>query len=269
MTWADKKPKKGAAPALTADHFFKASEDYTTHDGLKVMAWGGTGIGKTHFALSAPGPVYVLDTEFGTMPLLRHFKDKEIYVMEAAVLDPETDEPDMDESLKKIEAAIATLRELTAGTIVIDSGSDVWGWLGAWTEQQARKRGKMTSADTVQRLEWGRANARWRHLILRLMAKPMHFIITAQEQEIYDGSGRPTNTFRPRIQKQTEHMCDIILHIQKVYSPGKVKPDYVAKILKNRFQRGVELEIKDITFDKLCKALKDKFGIIVDGANIS
>lgn len=268
MGWQGKnKPTKIQDLPKRGD-FFKRGKEVIHTQGLKIMVWGGPGVGKTHFALSAPPPIFVLDTEFGVAPLVRHFPDKEIYIAETAVLDEETDEPDAEKSIGQIEAAIATLRDVEHGTIVIDSGTDIWGWLGGWVEQQARKRGKMTAADSPQRLEWGRANLRWRQLILRLMAKPVHFVITAQMQEEYDSRGQALGTYKPRIQKQTEHMCDLIVYIDKVYKKGSTKPVYEATLTKCRFERSFDETMQDVTFDKLCETLKDKLGVLVKGVTV-
>jgi len=265
MTWNNVKKKE---ETLEKEEFFRAGSTLTLDQGLKVLVWGDAGVGKSYFALSAPPPIYVLDTEFGTMPVVRHFKDKEIYVFEAAILDPDTDEPDAEASLKKIERALATLKDIDKGTIVLDSGTDIWGWLGAWVEQGAQKKGKMTSIGQPQRLEWSRANTRWRQLILRLMAKPVHFVITAQPQEEYSSKGEAMGIYKPRIQKQTEFMCDIILHIEKEFKKGARKPVYKATLTKCRFQRGLELTFEDVTFDGLCEVLDEKLGVKVRGVTV-
>ena len=257
------------APKDISD-FFKKSEDYDITDSivyadaLKCMIWGDAKLGKTHFALSFPEPVFVIDTEFGATPLLRKFPGKEIYIMSTAVLDPDTDEPDMDESMKKLEEGISTLRNLEKGTIVIDSGTDIWSWLGAWVEQEAVKANKMTSAGTVQRLQWGRANLRWAHMILRLMNKKgMHFVITAQPKELYDNKGVQTGIFDAKIQGQTKFKCDIVLRVVKEYDDEEEKTIYVTTPTDCRFQRDWEPHIRDITFEKLATAMHKDLGVVV------
>lgn len=270
MTWGDPKKKTDQedAPVKTRNDYFKKSSGIVYSQGLKCLAWGDPETGKTFLSLTFPEPIYVIDTEFGTAPVARHFPDKEIYIYEAAVLDPDTDEPDIEKSLKELENAIAMLKDVDKGTIVIDSGTDIWSWLGAWVEQQARKAGRMTSAGTPQRLEWGRANLRWRQLILRLMAKPVNFVITAQLTEEYDSKGQAAGTYRPRIQKQTAHMCDIIMRLEKVYRGKPPKSKYIATLEKCRFQRGMDLEIQDVTYDKLVKELKDKLGVVIESSEV-
>lgn len=274
MGWNKKAKDEEDINPDSIEDFFKSAKDYEAEgsavftEGLKVMIWGDAKLGKTHFALSFPEPVFVIDTEFGSTPLLRKFPGKDIRIMSAAVLDPDTDEPDMDESLKKLEKAVATLSELEHGTIVIDSGTDIWSWLGAWVEQEASKRDKLTKAGTVQRLEWGRANLRWAQLILRLMNKKgMHFVITAQPRELYNNKGEQTGTFEPKIQKQTKFKCDIVLNVEKEYDDEINESIYVTHPTDCRFQRGWEMEIRDITFDKLTDKLYTELGIVVPDSN--
>ena len=262
MTWNTPKP----LPEVKIEDLWKPAKEIVHEQGLKILAWGDAEVGKTFLCLSAPPPVYIVDTEFGSAPVIRHFKDKEIFVYEAAILDPTTSEPDPDLSLKKVEKALVALKNVTAGTIVIDSGTDVWDWLQAWMERTATKR---TKTKGVYRFEWARVKQRWRQMVLRLMAKPLHFIITAQPQEIYDAEGRATGTYRPRIQRATPFMVDLILKIDKVYEKGSAKPKHISTLTKCRFQRAYNTEIEDVTFDKLCQKLKDDLGVVVKGANVS
>jgi len=269
MAWDKKGKSKKKTVELNKDSFFKRADTFVHTQGLKTMAWGEAEVGKTFFGLSGEPPIYAIGTEFGIGPVLRHFPDKEIYVYEAAILDESTDEPDIEASLKNLEVAISTLKDVDRGTILIDSGTDIWGWLGAWVEQQARKAGKMTSAGTPQRLQWGRANLRWRQLILRLMAKPVHFIITAQVSEEYNDKGQPTGVYRPRIQRQTAHMCDVILHLEKTFTKARPpKPQYMATLTKCRFQRGVDMQLPNVTWQTLTEALKEKLGVEVKGSEV-
>lgn len=265
MTWGSTKQKDFKEPPKK--EFFKKSKGFVHDQGLKCLAWGKAEVGKTYLALSFPSPIYVIDTEFGTAPVTRHFPEKDIFIYEAAILDPSTDEPDVEASLKNLEEAVATLKDVSTGTIVIDSGTDIWQWLGAWVEQQARKSGRMTSAGTPQRLEWGRANLRWRQLILRLMAKPVNFVITAQAAQEYTSKGEATDDYRAKVQGQTPHMCDIIVELQKTYVlVEKGKPmvsKYMATLEKCRFQRGLDLKIEDITYDSLVAALEKQLGVVI------
>jgi len=218
-------------------------------------------VGKSHFALTAPEPIHVIDTEFGIAPLLlkEPFSSKDIRVFEAAQLSVETAELDPIQSIEAVEQAVAYLKDINTGTIVIDTVTDIWQWIGAWLETVATAR---TQSGRPYQFEWGKANIRYRRLILRLMAKPrVHVILTGQPRPLYDEQGRRLGSMEPRVQRQTEHMVDAVLYLEKRSYPGYVK--YVATLTKCRFQRGFNTTIEDITFDRLVNVLETELGVVM------
>ena len=124
------------------EDFWKSPEYIVKKSGIKVLVWGPPETGKTHFALTAPEPIHVIDTEFGTYPLLckEPFKNKDIRVFEAAQLNVESAEIDPVKSIEAVEEAISFLKDINEGTVVIDSVTDIWQWLGAWLEVTASVR---------------------------------------------------------------------------------------------------------------------------------
>ena len=239
------------------EEFFKQSTGAQfVKRGLRVGAWGATETGKTYFAMTFPEPVFIIDTEFGAAPLLHMFPNKDIRIFECAQLDSITSEPDPLKSLTEVEAALSSLKDIDHGTLVIDSGTDIWQWISAWLETVATKR---SESGQPYRFEWGKANSRYRMLLMRILARPqINFVITAQTQEKYDNSGKPTGITEPRWQDKTEYWMDIIVHFQKLYR-GSWK--YISTIEKCRFKRAANLEIEDVSYDKLVNALKEKLGV--------
>ena len=77
-----------------------------------------------------------MSQKFGVSPLLQHeeFKNKDISIFEACVLDTETVEVAPIRSIETLEKAITSLGGLKKGTVVIDTITDVWQWLLAWLE---------------------------------------------------------------------------------------------------------------------------------------
>jgi len=245
------------------EEFFTPLQRIEHVGGLKVGIYGAPETGKTYFALTFPEPIYVIDTEFGAKKVARvHFPEKEIYIAEVVHIDPITDEPDPIKSLEKVEKAIAAIasQNISKGTIVIDSATDIWAWITAWLEQVATRR---TASGQPFRFEYGLANERYRQLIVRLLAKPVHVVLTAQEQDVYDSSGKPTGMKQPRWQKQTPHWVDIVLHTVKRFDPSLKRWRYVAVMEKCRFKRAFNLEIEDVTYEKLRNALRRNLGIDV------
>ena len=91
--------KKMVEPKIV--EVFKPIAEAYKRRGLKVVVSGPPEAGKTYVGLSAPAPVYVISTEYGVSQLAHHFKGKEIYIIEANVFDPDSDEVDPLKSLKK------------------------------------------------------------------------------------------------------------------------------------------------------------------------
>jgi len=244
------------------EDYWHKPEDIVQKSGLKALIYGEPEVGKTHFALTFPDPIYVVDTEFGLAPLLQKdlFKDKEIRVFEACVLDTKTVEVDPIKSIEALERALSALSTLQRGTVVIDSISDVWQWLQAWLEVVASKK---TSTGQPYRFEYGKANMRYRKLILRLIAQPINVVLTAKVTEKYDSSGNPMGVYVPRAQKDTSHMVDVVLYAKKEFDPIAKRWKYASTLTKCRFQRGFEAELEDVTYDKLIALLKEQLGVVI------
>lgn len=230
MTFQDNSKKKGGKVkskdsargtlATTAPkdpkEFFKGGSRVKQKKGLRVGLWGPPGSGKTHCALTFPKPIYVIDSEFGTYPLLEqpefekwlepNVPEDMIKVFEAAVLDEHSAEPDPLLSLESCEAALTSLIAVESGTVILDSGADLWGFINTWLEDAAVKRS--AKGDKYQ-FEWGKANARYRLLMMRVLSKPLNFVITGQANAIRDSSGKATTGIKPAWQMKTPHWVDL------------------------------------------------------------
>jgi len=237
----------------------------------KIGVWGDTETGKSHFILTCPEPIYVIDTEFGISPLAHKFKDKEIYVMETFIEDPETMKADPLKSLSRVEEAVDSLRDVEEGTIAIDSGTDLWQWCEAYMKAEVGEIGRK-----MLQWDWQIANKRYKNLMLKLLSRNTVFVITAQPQELYLGPGQRTGIYVPRWQKQTPFWMDVVLHMEKkpLISPEpKVKSSsqfdrlkyiqqprrakYIATVEKCRFERQFNKQVEDMTYDKLEAILKE------------
>lgn len=248
---------------VSREAFFKSISDIKHIGGLKVGIYGPPESGKTYFAMTFPPPIYVIDTEFGAHKVAKqHFENKEIFIFEATQIDLLTDRPDPLKSIEEVENALTALKDIKEGTIVIDSGTDIWQWIGAWLEQVASRRAK---DGRPYQFEWGTANERYRHLIMRLLSKPVNLVITAQEQIVYDQQGRPTSMVQPRWQKQTPHWVDVLIHLEKRFDPALKKWRYIATIEKCRFARAYQKEIEDIDYKKLIDTLRKDLGVKLVG----
>ena len=75
-----KKKTKEPKELPKREDFFKRGKDLVHTQGLKIMVWGPTSVGKTHFAMSAPSPIFILDLinrEYGDH--IFHLKSKRLF----------------------------------------------------------------------------------------------------------------------------------------------------------------------------------------------
>jgi len=236
----------------SVEEFFKPTIELPPVEGLKVGVFGPTGIGKTDFALrETPRPVFVIDTEFGARLVAEEMSDKEkIYIMEALRLSEETYDVDPIGSLEDVENALQAILKFISenreirGTVVIDSATDIWTWLGIWLDEEAAT--KFTKTGQMLRTEWGHANKRYMRMIWRLLRTKWHVIMTGKEQEVYSSKGEPTGRTKPRWQKDTVHWLDLVLK-------GIPEPNHHGRwtIIKCRAWGGLKGDFVDLTWSKL------------------
>jgi len=255
MAW----PVNPTTPAVkpTPETFFKpVSTEALKPIALKILVSGKSEVGKTYFSQTFPEPIYIVDTELGATKIAqRHFAGKKIHIAEVLALDPTSDKPNPVSSLDLAEKALLSLASLSEpnGTIVIDSLTDIWLWIQAWLDVVAERK---TAAGQPQRFEWSHAQQRFRNLIMRLILKPQHLVMTTQLQPKYDTRGQELGLEVPHTYRQTPHWVDFQLLIAKSYNAPIKKYQYIGTLEKCRFQRAYNKEIEDITFTKLADVLE-------------
>lgn len=255
MSWGG---KKEALVAKRPEDYFKplTKQPITS---LKIAVDGPPESGKTYFCESAPEPVYLIDTHAGAWLVRRHFPDdKDIRIMDLSDLSPDT-EP--IQYIEYIENAVDTLRDINQGTICIDSLSDIQAWLGAWLEDVATRR--LKSGD-VARFEWGKANARFRQMMMKLISKKdVHLIMTSEVTNEYTSEGKELSTTRPTWPRRTPYWLDIWMRLTLEFDPVTKQNRHIAIVEKCRAQWALNLRIENVTFDKLVQQLREKLKLEV------
>jgi hypothetical protein len=246
---------------------FKNIDEVEEGEGLKCIVFGKPETGKTYFGLSFPEPIYVISTEFGVKKLRHHFPDKDIKLLECNV--PFADKPtdrkgniidtpfntDPETSLKKIEAASFALEQIKGGTIIIDSASDIWSWLSLYLGNIGeRSVSKKTGEEYIRGTEWAKINEAFRILVNRFNSLPCHLVICCREKQDLEGN------VGIKASKDVDHFVDIVVHLEKIPRsiPGQEgKFTYIrqATIKKCRYQSLNNLQVQDLTFDKLKKEI--------------
>jgi len=203
------------APPRPVGEIFRPAKEVKPIEGLKILVWGATNTGKSHFSLTAPRPTFVIDTEFGIAPIKHKHNQDDLWILEVAQFDPVVKDVDISRSLELLEEALRSVISYIddnpdiKGTIVIDSITDVWTWLGIWLEEDAAE--VFTKTGQLMRTEWGKANRRYYKMILKLLRSKWHVVATAKEDVVRDEKGNPTNQHIPKVQKNTEYWFDIIM----------------------------------------------------------
>lgn len=254
-------PPKSEVPKT--DALFQNIDDVEEGEGLKCIVYGKPETGKTFFALTFPGPIYVISTEFGVKKLRHHFPGKDIKLLECNV--PFAEKPtdrkgnvidtpfntDPETSLKRIEAASFALEKIKGGTVIIDSASDIWSWLSLYLGNVGeRSVSKKTGEEFIKGTEWAKINEAFRILVNRFNSLPCHLVICCREKQDMEGN------VGIKASKDIDHFVDISIHLEKVQRsiPGQEgKFTYIREgtIQKCRYQSLNNLQIQDITFDKL------------------
>jgi hypothetical protein len=236
------------------NNLFKTPNEVLPRRKLKIAIAGEYETGKSHFVLTCPPPIYVIDTEYGIPPLLPKFKNKEIYVCEA-VVEEYDDEGNLRinpiKSLEKVVKAVDSLKNVNEGTIAIDNVSDVWFWeecrMKEMIEEKARK---------MCQFDWRIANEHYTELLTKCISRETVFVATGRTRPVYMGT-EFTGIYEPRWSEKTPYLVDVVIWLEKRRTVESAKPiRYIAKITKCRSERMFDKEIEDITYDKLVEVLK-------------
>jgi len=208
---------------------FKKVEE--TKSGLKVLAFGSTGTGKTTFALSFP-EVVAIDSEAGMAfykknPNLKHILET-------------TSCTDVEEALEEIEDEL--MDEI--GTFVIDSETKIYenmqiGGLSV-AEKRARVKGQSVDDANLSQREWGKIkmiNKKLQASKIMLGSRGVNVISIAQEKELKEkkGDNWVVVGHAPDTAKAFEYDYDISLRLfTETDSSGE--EIYKAEVRKDRTQ---------------------------------
>lgn len=195
---------------------FRPSVELEHVTGIKLAIWGRAKVGKTHFAMTAPKPIYGIDTEGSWSLNRKQFSEedqKQIHV--AQVLyesDKKAHKVDVVQSLQAAYDAMDVLTDFIAdyqgpvGTIVIDSGSDIWDWLGTWKDEQ--------NFSEPGRLQWGHANKRYNEFIMMMLHSKWNVIGCFRAEAAVSSSGADFGYDKAKWQKKTDYWFDVICEVQ-------------------------------------------------------
>lgn len=231
-------PEERKAELLAkAKSYFKPAVELEIRDSVKLAIYGGFKTGKTHFCATCKRPLKVIDTEDAWNWEIDQMKAKGIDVSDIEVsqvlrwASKNEGKVDLIGSLDAMIDAINVLTSLIAldkddpdaarGTIVIDSMSDLWGWLGIWKEEMDAGREK------VNRLEWGKVNKKYIEVIYMLLHSNWNVVLTFRSRPQIDEKGADTGINNAQWQKNTGYYVDSVIEF-----------DFVAQEFQATFHKG-------------------------------
>lgn len=228
---------KDIAPnVMTADEAAEKETRYT------MMVWADPGQGKTHFTMTAPSPVVVIDTEGKADELAHKFRDVGQYD------DPYIFQPtDYDESLDALHDALDILdafrkEEGVIGTLAVDSMSVMWGW------SQQKYVDKFYPGQDVEEVDFdsaiGGGQSDWKQIKRYhnvkfrqpMLDAPYHLIWTAMREDDYEERMKGNrDADKPAGEKENIYKVDEMIRIKEgpdgaptgfLNKSGKIKHRY-------------------------------------------
>jgi len=170
---------------------------------LKVLVYGQSGAGKTHFALTFPRPA-VIDAEGGTEMFGGRF---DFDVLRTK---------DIDEVLKAVESITPKQYD----TVVVDPITVLWQVTMEAGQMAAEKRAirQKRSADeaTLTPRDWGIIKRKVNALYTRLVNMPTHVVVCGRIKDINESRGTEVVKVGERVdaEKSTEYLFDVIIKIE-------------------------------------------------------
>jgi hypothetical protein len=270
---AKKEAQKPGSDRPLSELFTAATELEAAH-GLKIAIWGKAKVGKSHFCLTPPGKIFVIDTESAIKTNIQSFPDEvkqRVFVadvLQFSGLKEGTGDINYGEMLDVLEDAITKILQAvkTDGerniTVVVDSASDLWDWLGIWLTEEAPGVSHIgKDQDKVNRLEWGKANKRYARAMLKLIMSGCNIICTYKAKDAVGADGADLGFAKPRWQKDSKHRFDLVGVIEKVGDKRTLK--FTGSDNGGRYGDKIP-ELENPTWDRLIEHLRKNCGITFD-----
>ncbi|MFA5248422.1 MAG: AAA family ATPase [Dehalococcoidales bacterium] len=220
------KKKKPSISKTDIMNKFKPATEITSVSSLKLALYGLPKTGKTHLAITARKPVYIIDTEKSSNLLLQMLSEedrKDIHVLDVMEYTDKRDGKsnlNLTMSLELIEDAIEALHDIALvspvkGTIVLDSASDLWDFLKSWLNEDVDDK-KVTKDGRMMQVEWSKPNARYTETMRLLIKAGWNVILTFRAEEVFGSKGERLGVYKPKGQKDTLFWVDQIVEMQQI-----------------------------------------------------
>lgn len=203
---------------------------------LKIVVYGDKGVGKTIFALNAPGKKAMIDTENGAD---WYAEDFDFDVVKTRLY-------------TEVRAAIKYIEQNPSkyDVLIIDPITNIYQTLidaaRQTAENRARRKGRDPENANLTQGDWGVIKQKFRSLITDLCNLPCHTVITGWMSDVYEGEGDNRRKVGTKVDadKKIEHQPDVIIRLE-VDRDG-TRYGVIEKDRTRTYQTGQR--VKDIAF---------------------
>lgn len=175
--------------------------------------WARPKAGKTHTALTWPEPIYFFDFDLGSDEVLVKFAGKkEIYRKQFIPRIPEKTVGEAEYLLNQFEESYRwALQNIKSGTVVVDTGSALWGGLVSpvLIDRRLRKR----SDQTPYPFDYGDANTYFENLVNMVRATSLNLVLCHRAREKYIGKD-PSGDFEAQSNNKVDYFVQVGLRLE-------------------------------------------------------
>ena len=241
--------------------------------GIDVLLYGDTNVGKTYCSMTFPEPIFVIDTEKRAEKSKKyHYPGKDIRIFDPVTIkDDYVDDEDAIDyaaSIDNITNFVVALNrkiqsgEITQGTLVVDSLTDIWKWVQEWGKVRLAKKGKLDRElmSIKNQFDWGimnGKNARLMMLFKHVTRKGLNFVGTARETNVPDyvqaNQTAKLPTEKIRVQKDVPFVFSSILNLKlrRIKTPTGFNTKYLTDVVKLDTLDYNQPPIENIDFEKI------------------
>lgn len=215
--------------------FVKANSGLPKKRRLIMLLYGGQKAGKTHFALSAPGPILLFDFDKGTEGVLQHqtiAKRSDVYIAEYNFAQPTLKKDrggaeyldkirkDCTPVYEKFVEDWAAALKSEARTVVVDTATAMFN-LGklayvGWS-------GKVDSKEDPYGQKSGALGAAFGGLITQLYNSDKNVILLAREKAVWEGGEPVPGKYEPTGWSHLPYEVQVVARISKTVLAGETK----------------------------------------------
>lgn len=255
-----------AKASYNIDALFSDSHKAKSGQNILCSIWSKTEVGKTYLALDFPGPIKMVNLDYGLIENLKFYPDKEITDMKCtSFLDAKIKEDDYKwdkvnpiNSLKLFEAGLATLIEnVHEGTVIIDSMTTINDWLKALLDYKTEAIGHQKDGK-IPIFDWKWVTQKWKWLWQLIKTIDANVVVLFRAMDEYENF-KKTGVSIPDYRDGTKYEVSVEIKLEKEVTQdgtGKVQSRRIASF--NKF-RGVNLsenyKVEDLTYEKLMEIL--------------